>query len=336
MMKQLRTSPAGLSMFTRQAVVASSLIAAVAAGCAEVDVIEGEASAVAPPTAVLKSTPAAIMRFKSATFTFEAEGAASFSCKIDAGTAFDCASPYTTADLADGSHVFSVAARDAEGNEQAVPSTYQWVIDSTVAGVIFSATPAAFTNAPSAVFHFSSDEEMTFTCKLNGGQPLAANAVSGQVATCSFPNLPDGEHEVVVTGANQIGSQSATYEWVIDRVIPIFTKGSELKQAAKYTLNYVVSEYAASSACSVSWMVGGSQQVQGVNCGLVAGNTSGVLAINRGGSFIACRTYTLTTNFFDRAGNQLAVNNRYSTTFTFENENGTSCPAQAPHNQEEM
>ena len=128
--------------------------------------IEGTGPAVAPPTAVLKSTPAAIMRFKTATFEFEGEGAASFLCKLDAGAQTACTSPFVTPELADGSHVFSVAARDAAGNTQAVPTQFLWDINSSVAGIIIDSAPAAFTNAATAVFSFSSDEEMTFTLSL--------------------------------------------------------------------------------------------------------------------------------------------------------------------------
>ena len=330
MSKPKSNRPSATAMFAAVAFV--GLGGALATGCSEVDVIEGaETPAVAPPTAIFKSTPAALMRFKTATFEFEAEGAASFLCKLNSGAMTECTSPFVTPELDDGYNEFAVAARDAAGNTQAVPTEFDWDIDSSLAGIVLDSAPAPFTNSATAAFSFSSDEEMTFTCKLNGGAPVTAIAVTAQTATCNFNGLQDGDHEVVVTGANQVGSKTASHEWTVDTVRPIFTKSSEVKNSTqgRYELNYVVSEPTSANYCSVSWSLCQQTETEEVPCGIAEGATSGVLTINRSPMFQGCRTYTLSTSFKDRAGNAQQTNNMYSTTFTFGNENGLACEYEA-------
>lgn len=321
---------ASTSQFAKCIAAAGLAAAAMVTGCAEVDVVQGEeVPAVEPPVATLKSTPATLMRLKTATFLFEANKPASFTCKLDSGSEQPCTSPYVTPQLVDGSHVFSVTAKDEAGNAQAVPTTFQWEIDSTMAGVIFSTTPAAYTNSPSAIFEFSSDETVDFTCKLNGGTEVAATAMSDKSGRCQFSGLTDGEHSVTVTGSNEIGSESAAYEWVLDRVRPLVTKQSETKGSAAYALSFTISEYAAASSCTVSWSGG---QNTGP-CPLAQGNTSAQLVINRSLQYPACRDYTITVNATDRAGNTAQV--PYTATFSFVNANGQACHMQAPEEPEQ-
>lgn len=299
--------------------------AAVAGGCAAVEQAEApEPPAVAPPIAMLRSTPAALMRLKTATFEFEAERDATFTCKLDGGAAQPCISPYTTPTLIDGSHLFTVIATDAEGRSQPQPTTFQWQIDSTMAGVIFSSTPTTYTNAPGASFDFSSDEEMAFECRLDGGAPTPAIAISSQEGRCEYATLSDGEHFVEVTGSNQVGSQTTTYEWTVDRIRPVVTKQTESKLAASYALSYAVSEYAAATTCTVSW-AGGQAAAP---CTLAPGNMSASVTIARSSQFPACRTFTISVNATDRAGNTVA--SPYSTTFSFDNANGLPCEVQGP------
>ena len=330
MSKSKATRQSANAIFAAHAAALMSLAGVTSTGCAEVDVIEPTRPAVEPPTAVLKSTPAALMRLKTATFEFEAEGAASFLCKLDASAPEACSSPFVTPVLSDGSHVFSVAARDAEGNTQAIPTLFQWNINSSLAGIIIDSMPAAFTNAATAGFSFSSDEEMEFTCKLNGEAPINANAITAQTATCEFSGLQDGDYEVTVTGANEIGNQNASYEWTVDTVRPIFTKTAEIKNsvAGKYELDYVVSEPAGASTCTLAWTQCETAQTLNVPCGISAGNTSGKLTINRSNATPACRIYTLSTSFTDRAGNSQLAGNKYSTTFNLTDPN-LPCPFEA-------
>ena len=61
---------------------------------------------------------------------FASEAGATFQCSLDGAAFAACASPLTTALLADGEHTFAVRARDAAGNVDATPATQTFEIDT--------------------------------------------------------------------------------------------------------------------------------------------------------------------------------------------------------------
>jgi hypothetical protein len=67
---------------------------------------------------------------KTPSFSFSSEDGATFECKIDLAAYAPCTSPYTTAALRDGSHTFSVRAKDIAGNYDVTPATYTWTVDT--------------------------------------------------------------------------------------------------------------------------------------------------------------------------------------------------------------
>ena len=69
------------------------------------------------PATSIDSAPADPSADASASFEFSAdEGAASFECRLDAGSWDSCSSPQGYSSLADGNHAFRVRATDAAGN----------------------------------------------------------------------------------------------------------------------------------------------------------------------------------------------------------------------------
>jgi len=69
-------------------------------------------------------------------FTFTADDpTATFTCQVDAGPVVACTSPFT-ASVGNGTHTFTVIARDPAGNVSA-PSVFPW----TAAGIIISNVP---------------------------------------------------------------------------------------------------------------------------------------------------------------------------------------------------
>lgn len=57
-------------------------------------------------------------------------GDGGFECKLDAAAFAACASPRAFLDLGEGSHTFSVRAKDAAGNVDQTPATRTWTIDT--------------------------------------------------------------------------------------------------------------------------------------------------------------------------------------------------------------
>lgn len=82
----------------------------------------------APDTQIV-SGPDGVVVSTSATFSFvspDAGGGATFACALDEVAPVPCASPYTIANLALGSHTFQVRARDAAGNSDPTPAMRTW------------------------------------------------------------------------------------------------------------------------------------------------------------------------------------------------------------------
>ncbi len=85
----------------------------------------------APDTSIT-SGPSGTTNSSSAAFVFAStpEGA-SFECKLDAGSWVTCSSPKELTGLSEGSHTFSVRAKDAAGNTDASEATRSFTVDTT-------------------------------------------------------------------------------------------------------------------------------------------------------------------------------------------------------------
>ncbi len=82
------------------------------------------------PNTVIDSAPASPTKNTTATFTFHGSDPVgdTFLCGLDNAPSGPCTSPTTYNNLAQGSHTFSVAAKDAAGNVDPTPATYTWTI----------------------------------------------------------------------------------------------------------------------------------------------------------------------------------------------------------------
>ena len=87
-------------------------------------------SATAPETTI-QSGPGGSTSARSASFTFVATEAATFTCSLDSGAPAACTSPASYQGLKDGKHTFTVAALDAAGNADASPASRAWTVDAT-------------------------------------------------------------------------------------------------------------------------------------------------------------------------------------------------------------
>jgi len=89
---------------------------------------------VAPDTAIDAGPPnGGSTSDTTPTFGFTStEAGSTFRCRVDAGAFAACATPFTTAALAAGSHSFFVAAVDAAGNLDATPAARTFTVESSV------------------------------------------------------------------------------------------------------------------------------------------------------------------------------------------------------------
>jgi hypothetical protein len=80
------------------------------------------------PETTLAARPASRTTATAATFTFSANEAAAFQCKLDAGVFASCSSPRTQTGLARTAHSFEVRAVDAAGNVDPTPAIHRWTV----------------------------------------------------------------------------------------------------------------------------------------------------------------------------------------------------------------
>ena len=143
-------------------------IVVMAVGC-----LAGAQSAAAIPadtTITVGPAEASLTKDNTPTFEFFANQASvSFTCSIDsteAAAKFACGSPYTTGPLADGGHVFYVAATNSVA-ETGSPATRSFVVDATPPQTTITAGPAEgeVLNTDAPEFGWASSElNSTFAC----------------------------------------------------------------------------------------------------------------------------------------------------------------------------
>jgi uncharacterized repeat protein (TIGR01451 family) len=82
-----------------------------------------------PPDTTITAGPTGTTADSTPTFSFTAtEAGSTFQCRVDGGAWVSCASPFTTAALADGAHTFEVRATDAAGNTDATPASRSFTV----------------------------------------------------------------------------------------------------------------------------------------------------------------------------------------------------------------
>lgn len=133
-----------------------------------------------------------------------------------------CTSPVTY-DLAggpDGTYTFNVRKQPSEANNDSVPATSTYVLD-TIAPVIIGSTPTSPGNKTTVSWGFTGESGSTFKCQVSlEGQPAPgfSSCSSGE----SFRLGPDGTYTFTVEATDKLGNTgppaSATY--TLDTVPP--------------------------------------------------------------------------------------------------------------------
>lgn len=167
---------------------------------------------VKPPVPTIASKPANPTNQTTAVFTFtDTEAGVTFLCQLDGGAATPCTSPSTYPGLGAGTHVFTIRAQDAAGNQSAATS-FTWVVDLTPppTPLITQATVTASTTTRGATFNFTSSQTgVTFLCALD----------SGGFATCTpgkgYSGLAPGSHTFSLKARDAAGNESAptSFTW---------------------------------------------------------------------------------------------------------------------------
>ncbi len=108
----------------------------------------------------LLSQPSSFSASSSAVFTFSAsQEGASFLCQLDDATSTDCVSPQEYQNLSEGSHVFKVAAKTSDGDQDQTPAEYSWVVDLSPPQI---SNISSSVSRASALISWKSSEEGVF------------------------------------------------------------------------------------------------------------------------------------------------------------------------------
>ena len=165
------------------------------------------------PDTQIDSSPSAVTRTATFTFSSAAADRAYFLCSVDGGGLYFCYSPYTIGSLSTGSHNLSVAAMDTSGNIDATPATVTFVIDRTPPAVQITdpGTDGDVVDGSTATVSFEAESGASTACSIDGNS----------YATCTSPKtytgLLSGSHTIAVRATDGPGNTAvAARQFTID------------------------------------------------------------------------------------------------------------------------
>jgi len=139
-------------------------------------------------------------------------------CKLDDEPPTPCASPHTLSGLSDGDHKFMVQSTDQAGNEEQMPPSYSWTVNTGPCNTRITSGPGILSTPENAKFEFETDKTSGgFECNFDGGGWQRC------VSPMSFSGLNNGCHLFSVRCVDPGGNVDNTpecYEWWVDGVPP--------------------------------------------------------------------------------------------------------------------
>jgi hypothetical protein len=161
------------------------------------------------PTTTITAGPGSRTNDPTPTFSFASQPGTGFECKVDAGSYAPCGSPKATSRLADGSHTFSVRAKDAAGALDPTPASRTFTVETAAVGVSGSTlTVAAATGAKDNIQVTQPSGSTLRVTNLASGAYTGSGVHSGAGCTQSGDNAANcgasGITRILVTGGDQI------------------------------------------------------------------------------------------------------------------------------------
>jgi hypothetical protein len=161
-----------------------------------------------------------------ASFSFTGESGASFSCSVDGGAFYPCASPSRHFVLGNRFHSFSVKQTDSAGNTGPASTPVSWYVDtvppplpvflSGVAPAFVSGVSGSATNQTSAYLAFNAPTVLTVTCSVD------SKAATSCTSPVRLSGLSEGWHTLDVIHADGAGNKSTSRaKWLVDTTSPV-------------------------------------------------------------------------------------------------------------------
>lgn len=195
--------------------------------------IAANAGPVPPPETTITSGPSddRLTTDRTPTFHFVSSiSGSTFECRVDGGSWFACTSPYTTAPLADGWHLFEVRATSPAMVTDPTPASRSFKVDHDfVPDTELTSGPGhgSTTSDDTPTFEFratTGDHALaypygpatTFTCSIDAGAWFACSS------PYTTPSLADGLHTFAVraTRDGRTDPTPASRTFTVDRGIP--------------------------------------------------------------------------------------------------------------------
>ena len=172
----------------------------------------------APPTARITAGPDGPTNDSTPTFEFTTTGdPQTVECRVDAGALTPCADSFTTPNLAEGAHTFTVIATDEAGNEGSDQRSF--VVDTTAPIVQITSGPTGTIQNDQPSFGFTvSGNPSVVECRIDGGA----------FAACTSPfaagPLSDGPHTFLVRATDAAGNAASdSRDFTVDTTAPTVT-----------------------------------------------------------------------------------------------------------------
>jgi hypothetical protein len=207
------------------------------------------------PTTKLDDKPPAADNSVAAVFKFSSpEPNVTFECSLDGGAFAACASGDSFGPIGDGTHSFTVRARDRAGNVDPAPPTAAWSVDTSTPDTQILTEPDAVTAQTSASFTFVSPDAgpgSTFQCALDTATFTACSS------PMNYPGLREGMHSfaVRVRDANgNVDPSPADLSWMVDLTPPTTTIGdapSGAEPSASASVSFTSNEAGATFTCAL-------------------------------------------------------------------------------------
>jgi hypothetical protein len=183
-----------------------------------------------PPTPSIIYKPASLSNTTSPTFGFsDTESGVSYLCQLDGGAYVACANPTTYSGLSQGSHSFSVKAKDAAGNISSGAASYNWTIDSIPPPApVLTYMPDDPNGDGIANFDWTESESgTTFKCSIENGQFTACPSTSDHMARYIVDVSNDGTHQFAVRAYDAAGNfGEANYSWKVLHAVNVVADGN--------------------------------------------------------------------------------------------------------------
>jgi hypothetical protein len=154
----------------------------------------------------------------SAEFSYDAAGATSYECKLDAAVFAACPAggPQIYSGLAQGSHTFQVRGRNASGPDP-TPASFTWTVDTVPPEASLTSHPADPSPGTAASFKYTSNEGGSkFECRLT---PVEVGFSACNTQPKVYSKLADGEYEFevrAIDAAGNVQTSPTVFPWTVD------------------------------------------------------------------------------------------------------------------------